>query len=370
MSTPFFSNFNSNIIPVASQTMPAISSVLAIGNPIIDITANIEKELIQKYGLKWGETVFSTPENISFFNEIENKPTTTYIPGGSIQNTLRVAAWCLNNDPNNKNKNYKLTMLGSVGNDNYQYKIIKSFESCGVNYLLQIIPNINTSRCAAGIYQKERCLLTDIRASNFLSEDFINKNSQEILSHDAIIIEGYFLKEKFDLCKKLCIEFIKLKKLVILTLCDASMIEFHKEKIMEIANLADIIVGNFHAAEILADGRGKNMKETFEKIHKKLSYKERILVITAGCQGAFCSKYNYQKIQLEFLFQDFPQDIKNADIIDLNGAGDAFFGGFLSQMMQGKSLSACCKCGNEIANVVIRNVGCTFPRNTRISFNY
>ena len=29
-----------------------------------------------------------------------------------------------------------------------------------------------------------------------------------------------------------------------------------------------MIVGNFSAAEILADGRGKNMKETFEKIHK------------------------------------------------------------------------------------------------------
>ena len=66
MSNPFF-NFNSNIIPVASQTMTGISSVLAIGNPIIDITANIEKELIQKYGLKWGETVFSTPENETFF---------------------------------------------------------------------------------------------------------------------------------------------------------------------------------------------------------------------------------------------------------------------------------------------------------------
>ena len=72
--------------------MPALSSVLAIGNPIIDITANIEKELIEKYGLRWGETVFSTPENESFFNEIENRPTTTYIPGGSIQNTLRVAS--------------------------------------------------------------------------------------------------------------------------------------------------------------------------------------------------------------------------------------------------------------------------------------
>ena len=371
MANPIFSHdFNISLSPVSSQTMSRLSSIIAIGNPIIDITAEIDKEAIQKFGLKWGETVFATPENITFFNEIENRPEVTHTPGGSVQNTLRVAAWCLNSDPNAKNNNYKLTMLGSVGNDINKDRVINSLKANGVNPLLQIIPNMKTSRCAVGIYKKERCLLPEINASNFLSEDFVSQNGQEILSHDALIIEGYFLKEKFELCKKMCLEFIKLKKLVILTLCDSSMIEFHKEKIMDIANLADMIVGNFPAAEILADGRGKNMKETFEKIHKKLINKERMLVITAGCQGAFCSKFDYKNMQLEFLFQDFPQNIKNADIIDLNGAGDAFLGGFLSQQMQRKTLSACCKCGNEIANIVIRNVGCTFPKNTKINFNY
>ena len=112
------------------------------------------------------------------------------------------------------------------------------------------------------------------------------------------------------------------------------------------------------------------MKETFEKIHKKLVNKDRLLVITAGRQGAFCSKFNYQKMQLEFILQDFPKAIKDSDIVDSNGAGDAFFGGFLSQQMQGKKLISCCKCGNEIANVILRSVGWTFPKNTKIDFDY
>ena len=363
-------NYNLQVTPVANQKMASISSILAIGNPIIDITAEIDKELIQKYGLKCGETIFSVPDNEAFFNEIENKPEVTFTPGGSVQNSLRVASFCLNSDPTAQNKNYKLTMIGSVGNDINKDRIINALTAYGVKPLLQVIPNMKTSRCAIGIYKKERCILAEIRASNFLSEEFISQNGQEILSHDALIIEGYFLKEKFNICKELCNQFIKLKKLVILTLCDVSIIESQKEKILEIANLADMIIGNFNAAEILAEGRGKNMKETFEKIHKKLISKERMLVITAGCQGAFCSKFNYQTMQLEFLFQDFPQNIKNSEIVDVNGDGDAFFGGFLSQQMQGKTLSACCKCGNEIANVVIRNVGCTFPKNTKINFNY
>jgi adenosine kinase len=350
-----------NISPVSTQTMPKINSIIAIGNPIIDITANLDKDSLQKYGLKWGETVFANPENVSFFIEIENKAEVTYIPGGSVQNTLRVASWCLNSDPNNENKNYKLTMLGSVGDDIYKDKVINSLKAYGVNPLLQIIPNMKTSRCAVGTYKKERCLLPEINASNYLSEDFIRQNGQEILNHEALIIEGYFLKEKFELCKKICEEFIKLKKIIILTLCDPFMIEYHKEKILEIANISDMIVGNFSAAEILADGRGKNMKETFEKIHKKLVNKERLLVITAGCQGAFCSKFNYQKMELEFIFQDFPQNIKNSEIVDFNGAGDAFLGGFLSLQMLNKTFEDCCRLGNYVAAVVIKNYGCNFP---------
>ena len=213
-----FNNLNLSLSPAFSQTLPPLSSIIAIGNPIIDITAEIDKETIQKFGLKWGETVFMTPQNEAIYQEIENKAEVSYTPGGSVQNTLRVASWCLNNDPNNKNKNYKLTMLGSVGDDNYSIKVINSLKAYGVNPLLQIIPKMHTSRCAVGIYQKERCLVPEIKASNFLTEDYISQNGQEILSHDALIIEGYFLKEKFELCKKLCEEFIKLKKLVFLTL--------------------------------------------------------------------------------------------------------------------------------------------------------
>ena len=72
MSNPIFSgNMNLNISPVSSQTMACLSSIIAIGSPIIDITSQIDKELINKFGLKWGETVFATPENIEFLTKLK-----------------------------------------------------------------------------------------------------------------------------------------------------------------------------------------------------------------------------------------------------------------------------------------------------------
>jgi adenosine kinase len=42
-------------------------------------------------------------------------------------------------------------------------------------------------------------------------------------------------------------------------------------------------------------------------------------------------------------------------------AGDAFVGGFLSQLVCGKSIEECVRAGNYAANIVIQRSGCTFP---------
>ena len=69
-------------------------------------------------------------------------------------------------------------MLGAVGKDLYKEKIIKAFESIGVKYLLQNIPNKNTSSCYVLIYKKERYLLTKIMASHYLTDEYIDENKK------------------------------------------------------------------------------------------------------------------------------------------------------------------------------------------------
>lgn len=47
--------------------------------------------------------------------------------------------------------------------------------------------------------------------------------------------------------------------------------------------------------------------------------------------------------------------------MDLNGAGDAWLGGFLSFLVREAPLEVCIKAANYAANVVIQRPGCTFP---------
>ena len=47
-------------------------SLLAIGNPIVDISAEVTREILDKYHLKFGETVFANKNNVGFYQELEN----------------------------------------------------------------------------------------------------------------------------------------------------------------------------------------------------------------------------------------------------------------------------------------------------------
>ena len=333
-----------------------LHSIIAIGDPIVDISSEIDSETIKKHNLKWGDTVFldENSNDTGVFDDLESMPEVKYIPGGSVQNTLRVASWCLNMEPNNRNK-FKLTMLGCVGEDMYKMKILNALRDANVNPLLQTLEN-----------EKERLLITQLRASKKLSEDFIDQNLEQILSHEVLIIEGYILQSKLKICQKLCQSFNREKKLVVLTLSAIFMIQFHKEKIIDIANKSDIIIGNYAEAQELAEEKGNNTRIIFENIFKKLVPRDRLLVITCGANGVYCSKYDYKRNQLDFLLQYYTKKIKNEEIVDLNGAGDSFLGGFISEYIKGSPLYECCKVGNDAANVILHNVGCTFPNNVKL----
>lgn len=49
-------------------------------------------------------------------------------------------------------------------------------------------------------------------------------------------------------------------------------------------------------------------------------------------------------------------------LVDTNGAGDAFAGGFMARLVQGADIEECVQAGHYSARVIIQRSGCTFPR--------
>jgi adenosine kinase len=53
--------------------------------------------------------------------------------------------------------------------------------------------------------------------------------------------------------------------------------------------------------------------------------------------------------------------IPSSEINDTNGAGDAFAGGFVSGIVEGKGLSECIERGHWLAGLSVRELGPSFP---------
>ncbi len=53
--------------------------------------------------------------------------------------------------------------------------------------------------------------------------------------------------------------------------------------------------------------------------------------------------------------------LEEEKIIDSNGAGDAFVGGFFAQYLKNESFDKCIDCGIWISQIVIQRNGCTIP---------
>ena len=60
--------------------------------------------------------------------------------------------------------------------------------------------------------------------------------------------------------------------------------------------------------------------------------------------------------------------VPHSEIVDVNGAGDAFVGGFLAALIHGKGMKDCIDAANYAAQVVIKHSGCTFPAKPEYRF--
>ena len=81
----------------------------------------------------------------------------------------------------------------------------------------------------------------------------------------------------------------------------------------------------------------------------------RTVVFTQGSKSTLVAKDG--KVT-EYKVEALPKE----KLVDTNGAGDAFVGGFLSQLVQDKSLEECVKAGHWAASQIIQVSGCTLDK--------
>ncbi|XP_012230643.1 uncharacterized protein Adk2 isoform X2 [Linepithema humile] len=328
--------------------------LLGMGNPLLDISATVDNEFLKKYDLKSNNAILAEEKHKPLYEELIDLYKADFIAGGSVQNTMRVAQWFLQ-------KPKVATYMGCVGRDKYSKILEDKATTDGLNVQYQYTNQEPTGTCAVLITGKERSLCANLAAANCFSLSHIEKpeNKQLIDIARYIYISGFFLTVSPESILTVAKCAYEDDKIFMMNLSAPFLCEIFRKPMLAALPYVDILFGNETEADTFANVNGFNITDRkqialkiseMNKINKK---RKRIVVITQGAEAVLLAK--------DGTVTEYPVvKLPGEKVVDTNGAGDAFVGGFLAQLIQGKSIDTCIKCGIWAATQIVQRSGCTY----------
>jgi len=134
--------------------------------------------------------------------------------------------------------------------------------------------------------------------------------------------------------------------------------QFFKDVVDASAPYWDYIIGNETEVAAYAEAHGLASKEPKDvAIHlanlpKENTQRKRVAIVTQGTEPTLIA------VQGEDAVREVPvHKIEKDQITDTNGAGDAFAGGFLAGLVEGKELETAVDMGQWLARLSIQELG-------------
>jgi len=149
-------------------------------------------------------------------------------------------------------------------------------------------------------------------------------------------------------------------KILVFAVAAPFLVQFFWDKIEAVLPYADYIIANQEEASAFLDKAGidkSNMQEAMKKVSelpKKNSSRSRGVIFTQGPDPVL-TYVNHK-------FQTFaPIKTNKEEIVDTNGAGDGWAGGFLAGLCNDKPFEECVRAGMYSAHQILQVSGTQYP---------
>ncbi|UPK89714.1 hypothetical protein LCI18_000649 [Fusarium solani-melongenae] len=331
-------------------------SLLCLENPLLDIQAVGDQALLDKYGLKANDAILAEEKHIPLYEDLLNNYDAKLIAGGAAQNSARGAQYIL--PPNS------VVYIGGAGDDKYSAILHDAVKAAGLRVEYRVDPKEKTGRCGAIITGHNRSLCTDLGAANHYDVDHLKQPEiWKLVENAEVYYVGGF---HFTVCPPAIMELAKQaaehNKIFVLSLSAPFIPQFFKEVVDASAPYWDYIIGNETEAAAYAESHGLPSKEPKDVVKhlanlpKENTKRKRVAIVTQGTDPTLVA------IQGEEGIKEFPvHAIETEKINDTNGAGDAFAGGLLAGILEGKSLETSIDLGQWLARLSIQELGPSYP---------
>ncbi|EOO02800.1 putative adenosine kinase protein [Phaeoacremonium minimum UCRPA7] len=330
--------------------------LLCLENPLLDIQAFGNQELLEKYGLKANDAILAEEKHLGLYEDLLNNYEAKLLAGGAAQNTARGAQYIL--PPNS------VVYIGGVGDDKYAAILHDAVKQAGLRVEYRVDPEHPTGRCGVVITGHHRSMCTDLGAANHYDLDHLKKPEiwELVENAEAYYIGGYHFTVCPPAIQELAKEAASKNKVFILSLSAPFIPQFFKDPLDASAPYWDYVIGNETEAAAYAESHGletKDLKEiakALANLPKENTKRKRVAIVTQGTEPTLVA------VQGEDEVKEFPvHPIDKSLINDTNGAGDAFAGGFSAGIVDGKSLEESIQMGQWLAKLSIQELGPSYP---------
>ncbi|KAL1747656.1 Ribokinase-like protein [Schizophyllum fasciatum] len=330
--------------------------LFCMGDPLLDVQVH-DNDLLARYGLQPNGAILAEEKHMPLYDEIAKHPNARYLAGGGAQTAARGAAYCL--------PLKSVVYTGCVGGDEWADILRAADAKDGLDEVFMVRPEEKTGACAVVITDHHRSLVTTHRAARLFNVSHLTSPSIAPLVSAAQVfyVEAFFLNHGLESVLHLATHASATGKTFALNLAAPYIPAKLGDRLAQVLPHCDLVIANeaeaaaWAVANALPDPADlPSVGRALATLLKVGAARPRVVVFTHGAK---------QTVVVSSDAPDCPRTfavpaLREEEIVDTNGAGDAFAGGFLAGYVLGKSLEDCVAAGHKLAGISIGQAGPRF----------
>jgi sugar/nucleoside kinase (ribokinase family) len=307
-----------------------------VGSPIMDLVAQVPDSFLANVsGEKGGMVLVDDAEMGKILSLLGEQPAVT--TGGSAANATFNAA----------RLGLRTAFIGKLGNDRLAQVYVERFTAAGVDVSRSKRGSVANARCLALVTpDAQRTMRTNLGAAMTLSPSEIRPEDFRGVRHAHI--EGYLVFNR-DLCEAVLNAARAAGCTISLDLSSFEVVNAARDWMFtQFGHGIDIVFANEDEIRALYPGHGGD----FEALARELASHGVIAAVKMGRDGAWIAKgREAHRIA----------PVRLSDVVDTNGAGDAWAAGFLYGYLRGRPLHECGAIASVMGSETVRHLGPLIP---------
>ncbi|HEY1848204.1 MAG TPA: adenosine kinase [Opitutaceae bacterium] len=307
-----------------------------VGSPIVDLVAQVPEAFLSNIsGGKGGMVLVDDVEMAQILSLLPGPPSLS--TGGSAANATYNAA----------RLGLRTTFIGKLGNDELAEAYANRFRAAGVDAARFKHGSVANARCLALVTpDAQRTMRTCLGAAMTLSPAEITPEDFRGVQHAHI--EGYLVFNE-ALCTAVLGAARKAGCTISLDLSSYEVVNAARAWMLaQLGKGIDVVFANEDEIRALFPGGGSD----YEALARKLASKGVTAAVKMGSEGAWIASGKEAHRM---------PPVRLSDVVDTNGAGDAWAAGFLYGFIRGKPLDECGAIAAVLGSETVRHLGPLIP---------